>query len=60
MVDLKNLYSNISAKDALERLKRQFFKYQNIIPNAHLIIELMELVLNSVVVKFWELYWALI
>ena len=46
-VDFQNLYSNISVKDALELLKRLFFKYQNVIPNAHLMIELIELVLNS-------------
>ena len=51
-VDSQNLYSTISVKDALELMKRLFFKYQNIIPNAHLIIELMELVLNSAVMKF--------
>ena len=48
-VDFQNLHSNISVKDALELLKRLFFKYQNVIPNAHLIIELIELVLNSAV-----------
>ena len=51
-VDFQNLYSNISVKDVLELLKRLFFKYQNVIPNAHLIIELIELVLNSVVMEF--------
>ena len=51
-MDFKNLYSNISVTDALELMKRLFFKYQNIIPNAHLIIELMELVLKSAVMKF--------
>ena len=33
-------------------MKRLFFKYQNIIPNAHLILELMELVLNNAVMTF--------
>ena len=51
-VDFKNLHSNISVKDALELMKRLFFKYQNLIPNAHLILELMELVLKSAVMKF--------
>ena len=48
----QNPYSNISVKDALELIKKLLFKYQNIIPNAHLILELMELVLNSAVMKF--------
>ena len=55
-VDFQNLYSNISVKDALELLKRLFFKYQNVIPNAHLIIELMELVLNSAVMEFQKVF----
>ena len=60
-VDFKDLYSNISVTDALELMKRLFFKYQNIIPNAHLIIELMELVLKSALMKFQKvLSWALI
>ena len=35
-------------------MKILFFKYQNVIPNAHFIMELMELVLNSAVMKFQE------
>ena len=56
-VDFQNLYSNISVKDALELLKRLFFKYQNVIPNAHLIIELMEVVLNSAIMKFQKVFY---
>jgi len=44
-------------QDALELLKRLFFKYQNVIPNAHLIIELMEVVLNSAVMEFLEVFY---
>ena len=44
-------------KDALELLKRLFFKYQNVIPNAHLIIELIELVLNSAVMEFQKVFY---
>ena len=39
-------------KDALKLMKRLFLRYINVFPNAHLIIELMELVLNSAVMKF--------
>ena len=56
-VDFQNLYSNISVKDALELLKRLFFKYQNVIPNAHLLIELIELVLNSAVMEFQKVFY---
>ena len=31
-----------------------FFKYKNLIPNAHFIMELMDLVLNSAIMKFQE------
>ena len=56
-VDFQNLYSNISVKDALELLKRFVFKYQNVIPNAHLIIELIELVLNSAIMEFQKVFY---
>ena len=46
------IYSNISVKDAMEWMGRLFFKYQNVIPNAHLILELMEVVLSCVIIKF--------
>ena len=35
-------------------MKRLFFKYQNMIPNAHLILELMDIVLKGAVMKFQE------
>ena len=38
----------------MKLMKRLFFKYQNMIPNAHLILELMDLVLKGVVMKFQE------
>ena len=53
-IDFKSLYTNISVKDAIKLIKRLFFKYQNVIPNACFIIELMEIVLNSAVMKFQE------
>ena len=52
MTDFKNLYSNISVKDAMERMRRLFFKYQNVIPNTHLILERMEMVLSFAIMKF--------
>ena len=35
-------------------MKTLDFKYQNIIPNAHLILELMELELNCAIMTFQE------
>ena len=38
----------------MELMKSLFFRYQNMIPNAHLILELMDLVLKGAVMKFQE------
>ena len=38
----------------MELMKRLFFKYQNMIPNTHLILELMDIVLKGAVMKFQE------
>ena len=38
----------------MELMKRLFFKYQNMIPNAHLILELMGIVLKGAIMKFQE------
>jgi len=53
-IDFKSLYTNISVTDAMELMKRLFFKYQNMIPNAQLILELMDIVLKGAVMKFQE------
>ena len=36
----------------MELMQRLFFKYQSVIPNVHLILELIELVLSCAVLKF--------
>ena len=48
------VYTNISVKDAIKLMKMLFFKYKNVIPNSHFIMELMELVLNSAVMKYFK------
>ena len=53
-IDFKNLYTNISVKDAIKIMKKLFFRFQNVIPNVHFIMELMELVLNYAIMKFQE------
>ena len=50
-IDFKKLYTNISVKDAIKIIKELFFRYQNVIPNAHFILEL---VLNCAIIKFQE------
>ena len=51
-VEFKNLYSYIAVKYTLELMKRWLLNMKNVIPNEHLIIELIELVLNNAVIKF--------
>ena len=53
-IDFSSLYTNISIKDAMELMKRLFFRYQNMIPNALLILELMKIVLKGAIIKFQE------
>ena len=53
-IDFKKFYTNICVKDAIKMIKILFFRYQNVIPNAHFILELMELVLNCAIMKFQE------
>ena len=38
----------------MELMKRLFFRYQNMIPTAHLILELMDIVLKGATMKFQE------
>ena len=44
-IDFKKLYTNIP--DTIRFIQKLCFEYQNVIPNAHFIIELLKLVLNS-------------
>ena len=55
-IDFKNSYANISVtpKDMIKLMKKQFLKYQSVIPDTHFIMELMELVLNCAIMKFQE------
>jgi hypothetical protein len=51
-IDFKSLYTNIPVNDALNSIRKLCFDYQNVIPNAHFIIELLDLVLNSSLMVF--------
>ena len=51
-VEFKNLYSYISVQYSLGLMKWWLWNTKNVIPNEHLIIELIELVLNNAVIKF--------
>ena len=51
-IDFKSLYTNIPVEDAINSIKKLCFDFQNIIPNAHFIIELLDLVLHSSLMVF--------
>jgi hypothetical protein len=51
-IDFKSLYTNIPVEDAINSIKKLCFDFQNVIPNAHFIIDLLDLVLNSSLMVF--------
>ena len=55
-VDFENLYTNIPVSDAIEMIKNLVFLYQNVIQNAHFIIELLDIVLKNSLMSFDKEY----
>ena len=55
-VDFESLYTNIPVLDAIEMIKRLVFQYQNVISNAHFIIELLDIVLKNSLMTFDKEY----
>ena len=51
-IDFKSLYTNIPVDDAIRCIQKLCFEFQDVIPNAHFIIELLELVLSNSVMVF--------
>ena len=51
-IDFKSLYTNIPVEDAINSIRKLCFEFQNVIPNAHFIIELLDLVLHSSLMVF--------
>ena len=51
-IDFKSLYTNIPVEDAINSIRKLCFDFQEIIPNAHFIIELLDLVLHSSLMVF--------
>ena len=45
-VDFESLYTNIPVLDAIELMKKLVFQFQNVIPNAHFVTELLNIVLK--------------
>ena len=51
-IDFKSLYTNIPVEDAINSIKQLVWEYQNVIPNAEFIIELLELILKNSLMSF--------
>ena len=55
-MNFDSLYTNIPVEDAIEIMKKIVFIFQNVIPNAHFIIELLEIVLKNSLMSFDKEY----
>ena len=55
-VDFESLYTNIPVLDAIEIMKKLVFQFQNVIPNAHFVIELLDIVLKNSLMTFDKEY----
>ena len=55
-VDFESLHTNIPVTDAIEMMKKLVFQFQNVIPNAHFVIELLEIVLKNSLMTFDKEY----
>ena len=55
-VDWESLYTNIPVDDAIEMMKKLVFQFQNVIQNAHFVIEPLEIVLKNSLLIFDKEY----
>ena len=55
-VDFKSLYTNIPVKHAIELMKELVLEYKEVLTNADLIIDLLELVLENSLMVFHKEY----
>ena len=55
-VDFESLYTNIPVTDTIEMMKTLVFQFQKVIPNAHFVIDLLELVLKNSLMTFDKEY----
>ena len=55
-IDFESLYTNIPVTDAIEMMKKLVFQFQNVIQNAHFVIDLLELVLKNSLMTFDKEY----
>ena len=50
-IAFKSLYTNIPIQDAFKLIKKLLLTFQNIIPSAHVVIELLDLVLHKSLIE---------
>ena len=51
-IDFKSLYTNIPVEDAINSIKQLVWEYQDAIPNAEFVIDLLEVVLKNSLLSF--------
>ena len=51
-IDFKSLYTNIPVEDAINSIKQLVWEYQDVIPNAEFIVELLEVILKNSLMSF--------
>ena len=55
-VKWESLYTNIPVNDAIKMMKKLVFQFQNVIQNAHFVIELLDIVLKNSLMTFDKEY----
>ena len=51
-IDFKSLYTNIPVEDAINAIKILVWKFQDVIPNAEFVVELLEVILKNSLMTF--------
>ena len=51
-IDFKSLYTNIPGEDAIKCIQEFVEEYQEVIPNANFIVELLEIILKNSLMSF--------
>ena len=55
-VDFESIYTNIPVLDAIEMMKKLVLQFQNVISNAHFVIELLDIFLKNSLMTFDRKY----
>ena len=55
-VDFESIYTNIPVLDAIEMMKKLVLQFQNVISNAHFVIEILDIFLKNSLMTFDRKY----